>query len=118
MVMNLLCQAAGDSGHRFDVLERGSTYRTGAAEMVQQRALAGGADARHLVERRAGDVGGAPGAMRADRESMRLVAQALEEIEHRVARLEREGRLARHEEALAAGVAVGPLGDADDGDVL
>ena len=61
---------------------------------------------------------GAPRAMRADGEAMRLVAQALQEIEHRIARLEREGRLARHEEALAAGVAVGPLGDADDGDVL
>src|SRR6185312_16939004 len=98
MVMNLLRQGAGDSGHRFDVLERCCTNRTGAAKMVQQRTLAGRADARHLVERRAGDVGGAPGAVRADGEPVRLVAQALEEIEHRIARLEREGWLARHEE--------------------
>ena len=47
--------------------------------------------------------------MRADGEAMRLVAQPLQEIQHRIARLEREGRLAGHEEALAAGVAVGPL---------
>ena len=32
-------------------------HRTGSAEMMQQRALAAGADARHLVERRARDVG-------------------------------------------------------------
>ena len=71
-----------------------------------------------LVERRAADRLGAPRAVRADGEAMRLVAQALEEIEHGIARLEAERRLARHEEALAAGVAVGSLGDADHGDVV
>ena len=57
---------------------------------------------------------GAAGAVGADRETVRLVAQPLQEVEDRVARIERERRPAGHEEALAAGVAVRPLGDADD----
>ena len=44
----------------------------------------------------------AAGAMRADRKPVRLVAQALQEIEHRVARLEREGRPARAERTARA----------------
>jgi hypothetical protein len=43
---------------------------------------------------------------------VRLVAQALHEIEHRVARLQHEGRPAAHEKMLAAGITVRPLGDA------
>src|SRR5277367_225005 len=86
--------------------------------MMQQRALAARADTRHLVERRARDVGRPSCTVRADSEAVCLVAQALQEIEHRIARLEREGRLAWHEEAFPAGIAVRPLGDADGGDVL
>ncbi len=56
-------------------------------------------------------------AVRADREAVRLVAQPLHEIQHGVARLQLE-RLARgHEEGLAAGIALRPLGDGDDGNV-
>ena len=51
--------------------------------------------------------------MGADGEAVRLVAQALQEIEHGISRLEAEGLAPRHEEALAPGVAVRPLGDAD-----
>src|SRR6186997_1041725 len=105
MVMNLLRQRVGDSGHRLDVLERRRTDRTGAAEMVQQRTLARRADAGHLVERRAGDVGAASRAVGADGEAMRLVAQTLEEVEHRITRLERERRLARDEKTLATRIA-------------
>ena len=45
---------------------------------------------------------------------MRLVAQPLQEIEHRIARLQRKRRPPGNEEPLAARVAVGTLGDADD----
>src|SRR5580698_3731557 len=68
MLMNLLGQGAGDSRHRFDVFQGCGTNRTGAAKMMKERTFAGSADAWHLVERRAGDVGGAPRAMRADGE--------------------------------------------------
>ena len=53
-------------------------------------------------------------AVRADGEAVGLVAQALDEIEHRVARLEHERLAAGPVERLAAGVAVRPLGDADE----
>ena len=54
---------------------------------------------------------GAPRAVRADGEAVRLVAQALDEIEHRVAVRQHERLAAGHEEFLAAGVAVAALGD-------
>ena len=85
---------------------------------MQQRALAVCADAGHFVERRASEFVGAARAMSADGETMRLVAQPLQEVEHRIARLEGERRPAGHEEALATGIAVGTLGDADNGDVF
>src|SRR5204863_7799504 len=47
-----------------------------------------------------------------------LVTQALDEIEHGIARLEQQRLVAAWEmEMLAAGIAVGPLGDADERDV-
>ena len=48
---------------------------------------------------------------------MRLVAQALDEIEHRIARRQPERRAVRHEEGLAAGIAVRPLGDGHERNV-
>ena len=50
-------------------------------------------------------------AVRADHEPVRLVAQPLDEIEHGVARLELDRLAVGHEQGLAAGVAVRPLGD-------
>ena len=85
--------------------------------MMQQRLLAPGADPGDLVERRMPDRLRSPGAVGADGEAVRLVAQPLQEIEHGIARVERERRAAGHEKSLAAGVAVGALGDADDRDV-
>src|SRR5439155_18754591 len=55
----------------------------------------------------------AAGPVRPDREAMRLVAQPLDEVEHRIARLEHEGRTPRHMEGLPSGVAVGSLGHTD-----
>src|ERR1700704_4079187 len=118
VVMDFLGERARDARHRLDVLERRHGHGAGTAEMMQQGALAARSDARHFVERRARDVGRATCTVRADGEAMRLVPQALQEIEHRIAWFEREGWLAGHEEAFAAGVSVGPLGDADGGDVF
>src|SRR5215468_3002246 len=85
--------------------------------MQQQRALAAGADARNLVEGRLRDLLRPLGAVGADGEAVRLVAQSLQEIENGVLRFQAERLAPRQEEALAAGVAVRPLGDADNGDV-
>src|SRR5438045_9240049 len=56
--------------------------------------------------------------MGTDREAVRLVAQPLQEIEHRVARLEREGWPAGDEKALAPGIAVGAFGDRNDRNII
>ena len=67
----------------------------------------------------AGDEGfAAAGAVGGDGEAVGLVADALEVVEDRVARGELEGVAAGHVEPLAAGVAVGALGNADDGDLV
>ena len=85
---------------------------------MQQRALAARPDAGDLVERIAHHLLLAPRPVRADGEAMRLVAQALDEIEHRIAHRQAEGLAAAHEEALAAGLAVLALGDADGRDAV
>ncbi len=81
--------------------------------MRQQRAFAGGADAGHIVQRRRTDRLGAFGAVGADGKAVRLVAQALDEVEHRIIVAQRERALAGAVEFLFPGVAVDALGDAD-----
>ena len=101
-----------------EVLVGGALDRLDGAEMVQEGALAVRADARDLVERSLRHLALALRPMRPDREAVRLVAQALHEIERRVARRQLQRRLSGQEESLAAGVAVAPLGDADEGDAV
>ena len=86
--------------------------------MVQQRLFAARADPRDFVERRAADRHRPLGAVRADRETVRLVAQPLQEIEDRIARFERERRPAGLKEPLAPGIAVGTLGDRRDRHII
>src|SRR6185436_15239166 len=52
--------------------------------------------------------------VRADGEAMRLVAQPLDEIKHRIARLQHEALAARHEEGLTAGIAFWTFGDGNE----
>ena len=78
---------------------------------MQQRALARRADAGDFVERALDELLLAPGAMGADGEAVRLVAQALDEEQRRIARRQPERLAPLDEEGLAAGVAVGALGD-------
>src|SRR5215217_4367125 len=99
-----------------EVLVGGALDRLDGAEMVQEGALAVRADARDLVERSRCYLALALRPMRPDREAVRLVAQALHEIERRVAWRQLQRRLSGQKEGLAAGVAVAPLGDADEGD--
>src|SRR3954454_16752729 len=101
-----------------EVLVGGALDRLDGAEMVQERALAVRADTRDLVERSLCHLALALGPMRPDREAVRLVAQALHEIELRIARRQLQRRLSGQEEGLAAGVAVAPLGDADEGHIV
>src|SRR3954452_17524329 len=102
-----------DARRLLQVAQAGHLHAARGTEMVQQRPLAGGADALDLVKlagaqrlRSASAVGG-------DGEAVRLVAQALQEIQHRVAGRELESLPSLRVEPLAAGVAVGTLGNAD-----
>ena len=81
--------------------------------MVQQGALAPGADAGDFVEL-AGDQGlGAARPVRGDREAVGFIPEALEEIQHRVARRELEGFAAVHVKPFAAGITIRAFGDRD-----
>src|SRR5258707_6369774 len=105
-VVDLARGLGADAGYLGEIGQRRALDRLERAEMVEQGALAGRADARDLLQSRLADVAAAPDAVRADREAMRLVAQPLDEIERRIARLE-PGRLSSgQEEGLHPRVAV------------
>ena len=110
-VMDRLRHRPVDPRHPFQVQQPGLGHAAGRAEMVEQRALALGADAGDLIEHRAADVARPLAAMGLDREPVRLVAQPLDKVEDRVARVQRQRLAAGQEEPLLAGVALGPLGD-------
>src|SRR5579862_4784228 len=84
-----------------------------SAKMPQQRALASRPDTGNFLQAGLADVLLTPGAVRANGKTVRLVAQPLDEIKHGIARRQLEWALARHEESLAAGVAIRPFGDGD-----
>src|SRR5437588_8355799 len=74
-----------DAGRLFEVRQPRPRHRLGGAEGLQQRPLARGADSGDFVERALHEFLLALGAMRADGETMRLVAQSLHEKQRRVA---------------------------------
>src|SRR5262245_42838441 len=82
--------------------------------MVQQRPLAGRADAGDFLQAGLADVAPAPDAVRPDCETMRLVALPLHEVEHGIARPELERLASRLEESFEPGVAIRSLGDGDE----
>src|SRR5712691_232974 len=79
-----------DAGDLLEVGNGGALDRPEGAEVAQQRALARRADAGDFLQAGLAQVALAFLPMRADREPMRLVAQPLDEVEHRIARLELE----------------------------
>ena len=86
--------------------------------MLEQRPLSRWPDAGNVIERILGHRLFPLCTVGADGKAMRLVPQALDEIEDGVIRRQTEGRFARHEKALAARVAVRTLGDARDGETM
>src|SRR5262249_6389031 len=106
-----------DAGNLLQVGDRCPLDRLEGAEVPQQRAFAGRAYAGDFLEAGFAQVAPTPLPVRADCKAMRLVAQPLDEIEHRIARPELERLAPGHEEGLAPGVALGTFGDGDDGHV-
>src|SRR5256886_4155968 len=109
-VVDLARGLCADPGHLGKISQRRALDRLERAEMVEQGALAGRADARDLLQSRLADVAAAPHTVRADREAMRLVAQPFDKIERRIARLELERLASGQEEGLHSGVAVRAFG--------
>src|SRR5579871_5645100 len=97
-IMNFLGHRAADPGHRLDIGHAGRRHRPGRAEMLQQGLLAARADAGDLVQRIDADRLAALLAMAAYGEAVRLVAQALQVVEHRALGIEAERLPARHVE--------------------
>src|SRR5215831_6697275 len=110
-VVDLARGLGADPGHVGEIGQRGALDRLEGPEMVEQRALAGRADAGDFLQPRLADIAPAPDAVRSDREAMRLVAQPLDEIEHRIARLELERLPPGLEEGLHPRVPIRAFGD-------
>src|SRR5271169_5464549 len=88
VIVNLLGDGFVDAGGRLEIGETRACHTLGGAEVVEECALALGANARNLVKQGLGDRPRSLGAMGADSEAVRLVAQALQKIEDRIAWLE------------------------------
>src|SRR3546814_5303457 len=86
--------------------------------MHQQRALATGADARDVVEGADRHALGAFGAVGAYGEAVGLVTKALQVEQDRIVGRQRDLATAGKMEDLAAGVAIGALGDRDHWHVM
>src|SRR5262245_65992892 len=97
-VVDLARGLRADAGHLGEIGRSGPLDRLEGSKMVQQRALARGADAGNFLQARLADVAPPPHAVRAHGKAMRLVTQALDEIEHGLARLELERLAPRQEE--------------------
>src|SRR5947209_12999050 len=116
-IVDLACRFGIDSGYMFQIGDRGALDRLQRAEVTQQRALARRTDPGDFLQAGFADVLLALLPVRADREAMRLIAHPLDEVQNRIARAQPERLAARHEEGLPAGIALGPLGDADQGNL-
>ena len=75
-----------DTIHLHQVGDGGALNRLKRPEVMQQSPFPGWADARDLLQAGLTQVTHAAGPMGADRKSMRLVAQPLDEIQDRIAR--------------------------------
>src|ERR1043165_6776182 len=92
-----------DAGHLAEVGDGSPLDLLQGSEMMQQRALARRPDAGDFLQARLADILLAQLAVRADHKAMRLVAQPLDEIQHRIARLQFDRLAGLHEQRLSAG---------------
>jgi hypothetical protein len=118
MIINVFRDGFANSSNPLQLAETGPGDRSCRAEMVQHCPLTPRPDPGDLIERRAAERLCSLSPVRTDREAVRFVAQALQKVEHGVTWVEREWRSPRQKEALAPGVAVRPLGDRTDRDVV
>src|SRR5437879_5794220 len=103
-VENLAGERAAHPGHSLNIREAGARYGARRTEMLEECALAGGADAGDFVERIGAQRLCALLAVRTDGEAMRFITQPLQVVEHRTLGIEAERLAAFHVEMLASGV--------------
>src|SRR4051812_26676295 len=90
VLIDLFRDRLADPRDLLEIGKPGPRDRPHRAEMMQQRLAPRRADAADLVELRAAERLLAACPVAADRETMRLVPQALQEVQHGVARIERD----------------------------
>src|SRR4029077_3533206 len=88
------------------------------SKVTEQRALAMRTNAGDFLQSSLPDIQPAAGAVRADRKSVSFIAQALDEIKHRIAWRQSKRRAAWLMERLTSSVAIGALGDCDQRDFV
>jgi hypothetical protein len=118
MIINVFRDGFANAGNPLQLAQTGPGDRSRRTEMVQHGPLAPRPDPGDLIERRAAERFCPLGTVRTDREAVRLVAQALQKVQHGVTWIERKWRSPWQEKALASGVAVGPFGYRADRDVV
>jgi len=78
-IVNLAGNLGVDAGNLGEIGRRGVLDRLQSPEMLQQRAFAARADAGNFLQPRLPDIAPTAGAVRADGEAVRLVAQPFHE---------------------------------------
>ena len=117
-IEDFLGQGFAHAGNRGKVGQAGPRHGPGGTEMLQQSALAPSPNARDFVQGIGPDGGTALFAVAADHKAVGLVAQPLQIIQDRALGIEAEGLLTGQIEMLAAGIAVGALGNGGQRDIL
>ena len=118
MIINLFRDGSTNADNPLQLAEAGTGDCSRRAEMVQQCSLAPRPDPGDVIKRRAAERLGPLCTVRADRKSVRLVAEALQKVEYGIPRVEREWRSPRQKETLAPSVAVRSLGYRGDRDIV
>src|SRR5688572_31718422 len=110
VVIDSLRQRATYTLNCRQIAHTGPRNRFGRSKALEQGLLAQRSYACNLVQRTYPHCLCAPCPVAANGKTMRLIPEPLDIVEDRIARRQHEGRLARHEEMLAARIPVRSLG--------
>ena len=119
VLIDYLGELAPEAAYLYEIVDAGTQNPLQAAELLQQLASFHRPQARNGFEYRLAMAFRPLAPVSGDRESMRLVAHALDQVQGRGVRRQDNRRVpARQEQLLLARAPVGALGDADQGDAL
>src|SRR5512146_48117 len=119
MPINLFSEASADTFDLAQLVHRGRVYLAQAAEVRQEALPSLGADSRNFIQRRGGARLSAPCAVADNREPVRLVADALNEMQAGVLRRKNHAALLRFKhQLLEPRPALRALGDTNHADIV